>query len=424
MNFLLATLGSALVLMLAGAAYYFWFRFRSAQKSLDACSDSLQSIFKEIEEPSAVTRILAQEPPEQELKRLQSFIFKRNQKAVVENEALHGLIDGFPDGIVAINSDFTVEVCNRAFCRLMNVPEAEHRGKKLFEILRFHAALQATEDFFKKADQKVSEIEFLIPHEQWIRLTMIHLSSARGISALFIFSDITAIKRLENMRRDFVANVSHELRTPLTSIQGFVETLLDGASDDDAARFHFLGLMRKDTERLGRLIEDLLVLSKIENPSQIFKKEKLNATYEISEVLDLFGLRFSQKKIDFKKQVEAGLEVCAHRDQFRQVLINLLDNAVKFTPEKGTIVLSASKSSNAGIEIRLTDSGVGVQPENHEKIFQRFFREDKARSRETGGTGLGLSIVKHIMEAHHGRVHCELGENGRGTSFVLFFPLA
>ncbi len=424
MTFLFATLGSVLVLILAATAYYFWFRFRSVQKSLDACSDSLQSIFKEIEEPSAVTRILAQEPPEQELKRLQNFIFKRNQKAVVENEALHGLINGFPDGIVAVNADFTVEVCNKAFCRLMNVPEADHRGKKLFEILRFHAALQATEDFFKKADEKISEIEFLIPNDKWIRLTMMHLSSARGIAALFIFSDITAIKRLENMRRDFVANVSHELRTPLTSIQGFVETLLDGASDDDAARFHFLGLMRKDTERLSRLIEDLLVLSKIENPSQIFKKEKLNASHEISEVLDLFRLRFSQKKIDFKEQVEPGLDVYAHRDQFRQVLINLLDNAVKFTPENETIILSAQKSGYAGIEIRVTDSGLGVQPENQEKIFQRFFREDKARSRETGGTGLGLSIVKHIMEAHHGRVHCEPGENGRGTSFILFFPLA
>ncbi len=424
MNFPFAALGFVLILILAATTYYFWLRFRSVQKALDACSDSLQSIFKIIEEPSAVTRILAQEPPEQELKRLRNFIFKRNQKAVVENEALHGLINGFPDGIVAITADFTVEVCNKAFCRLMNVPEAPQRGKKLFEILRFHAALQATEDFFKKAGEEVSETEFVIPNDKWIRLTMMHLSNARGIAALFIFSDITAIKRLENMRRDFVANVSHELRTPLTSIQGFVETLLDGASDDDAARFHFLGLMRKDTERLSRLIEDLLVLSKIENPSQIFKKEKLNASHEIGEVLELFRLRFSQKKIDFKEQIEPGLDVYAHRDQFRQVLINLLDNAVKFTPENGTIVLSAQKSGNAGIEIRVTDSGLGVQPENQEKIFQRFFREDKARSRETGGTGLGLSIVKHIMEAHHGRVHCEPGENGHGTSFILFFPLA
>lgn len=371
-----------------------------------------------------MTRILAQEPPEQELKRLQGFIFKRNQKAIVENKALHGLINGFPDGIVAISTDFGVEVCNKAFCRLMNVSDADHQGKKLFEIVRFHAALQATEDFFKNANETTSEIEFLMPNDKWIRLTMIHLSDAANMAGLFIFSDITAIKRLENMRRDFVANVSHELRTPLTSIQGFVETLLDGASDDDAARFHFLGLMRKDTERLSRLIEDLLVLSKIENPSQVFKKEKLNASHEIGEILDLFRLRFSQKKIDFKEMVEADLEVYAQRDQFRQVLINLLDNAAKYTPERGSVILHSKKIGNSGIEIRVTDSGIGVQPENQEKIFQRFFREDKARSRETGGTGLGLSIVKHIMEVHHGRVHCEPGENGRGTSFVLFFPLA
>ncbi|HCM41737.1 MAG TPA: hypothetical protein DIS66_00275 [Candidatus Omnitrophica bacterium] len=405
-------------------AVFLYFRTKAFQKSLSDCSDALQAIFNLLEEPSSVTRILSQEPPEQELKRLQSLLLKRNQKTLIENESLRGVIYGFPNGIVAVNADLEVTICNPAFCRLMNVPEAGHGGKKLFEVLRYHAALQAAEDFFRQGSKTVFEMEFLNQSEKWIQLTMIRISDIRGVAALFVFTDISSIKRLENMRRDFVANVSHELRTPLTSIQGFVETLLDGASDDDAARFHFLGLMRKDTERLARLIEDLLVLSKIENPSQIFKKEKLSVTKESKEVLELFRLRFSQKKISFYEKTESDLEVHAHRDQFRQVLINLLDNSVKFTPENGKVTLIAKKIGNTGIEIRITDSGQGIQPENRDKVFQRFFREDKARSRDTGGTGLGLSIVKHIMEAHHGSVRCEPGEQGAGTVFILFFPLA
>ncbi|HRK62205.1 MAG TPA: ATP-binding protein [Candidatus Omnitrophota bacterium] len=423
MNLLLLFL-LLLLLVAAVAAVFLYFRTKAFEKSLSGCSNAIQAIFKLLEETSSVTRILSQEPPEQELKRLQSLIHKRNQKTMIENESLRGVIHGFPNGIVAVNADLDVVICNPAFCRLMNVPEAGHGGKKLFEVLRYHAALQAAEDFFRQENKAVFEIEFLDQSEKWIQLTMIRILNVRGVTALFVLTDISSIKRLENMRRDFVANVSHELRTPLTSIQGFVETLLDGASDDDSARFHFLGLMRKDTERLARLIEDLLVLSKIENPSQIFKKEKLSVTKELKEVLELFRLRFDQKKISFQDEIESDSEVQAHRDQFRQVLINLLDNSVKFTPENGKITLIARKAGNAGIEIRITDSGQGIQPENRDKVFQRFFREDKARSRDTGGTGLGLSIVKHIMEAHHGSVRCESGEQGIGTSFILFFPLA
>lgn len=424
MNLLILTVTVVLLLAAGIAAAVFYAQARSSRRALQVCSDLIHGIFKSLEETSSVTRILSQDPPEEELRRLQDFILERNQKAVIENESLWGIMNNLPDGIVAADTDFQVVACNRAFCRLMDMPEAQHNDKKVFQILRHHAPLQAAEDFLKSANKNFSEIEFVLPSEKWIRLKMFRVSGIRRVSMLFVFSDISGIKKLENMRRDFVANVSHELRTPLTSIQGFVETLLGGASEEPDARNHFLSLMHKDTQRLGRLIEDLLELSKIENQSQVFKKEKLNAAREIKEVLELFLLRCRQKKIQTVEQIEPNLEVYAHKDQFRQVLINILDNAVKFTPENGTISLSAVKSGNAGIEIRITDSGPGVRPENKNRIFQRFFREDKARSRETGGTGLGLSIVKHIMEAHHGRVHCEPGPDGKGTAFVLFFAVA
>lgn len=405
-------------------AVLFYLRFRQANQSLGACSEALQKIFKLMEETSSVTRILSQEPPEQELKRLEDLIVNQNQRAVSENDSFRGLINNFPDGVVAVNGNLSVVVCNLAFCRLMDVAQDEHQGKQLFQILRHHAALQAAEEFFQIGEKAAVEVEFCIKSEKWIKLKIIKTFNVRGITALLIVSDVSKIKQLENMRRDFVANVSHELRTPLTSIQGFMETLLEGASEDVDARRRFLELMSKDTDRLGRLISDLLVLSKIENQSHVFKKEKLSVSREAEEVMALFSLTLSKNKINFKKEVESNLEVYAHKDQFRQVLINILDNAVKFTPEDGVIFLSAKKFGNTGVEIRIMNSGPSVHPDNYEKIFQRFFREDKARSRDTGGTGLGLSIVKHVMETHHGRVSCQAGPEGKGTVFVLFFPVA
>lgn len=391
------------------------------RKTLESCSDLLQEIFKTLEEPSTVTRILSQESPEEELVRLQLLLQKRGQEVFFENRALKQVLGGIPDGLVAINDSQTVIFSNLEFCRLMGLSEESLEGKKLFEILRHHHALKAAEYFLSQGDEISSEIEFLVNAEKMLQLKMIRLNQESAVHVILVLSDITPLKKLEAMRRDFVANVSHELRTPLTSIQGFVETLLDGAGADQATRERFLGIMKNDAERLRRLIEDLLTLSRIENQTQDFEKQNLNVLAEIEEVLNLFSLRIQQKRLNFNKMVSRDLELNANRDQFRQVLVNLLDNAVKFTPEGGVISISAELSKKRQIQIRVKDSGTGIQPENREKIFQRFFREDKARSRETGGTGLGLAIVKHIMEVHRGEVVCEENSSG-GSVFILTFP--
>ena len=303
----------------------------------------------------------------------------------------------------------------------MSIPEETHEGKKCFEILRHHVALTDSEKFLNQSEVNFSETEFLASDQKTLKMRMIRIKEETTVLDVFVFSDVSQLKKLEVMRRDFVANVSHELRTPLTSIHGFIETLLDGAGAETATRERFLGLMKADSERLRRLIEDLLALSRIESGARDFEKQTIHVSAETDEALELFALRIHQKRLALNKQIDPNLVVHANRDQFRQVLVNLLDNAVKFTPDGGLVSIMAAVLKNDQVEIRVLDSGVGVSLDNREKIFQRFFREDKARSRETGGTGLGLAILKHIMEAHRGQVRYEENPSG-GSIFILTFP--
>jgi two-component system phosphate regulon sensor histidine kinase PhoR len=422
MSFFLFGLALFCALVSFLAALWFYYGRQSARGALAACSETLQEIFTGLDETSAVTRILAQEPPEGELKRLKHFLEKRGQAAVLEKEALHYVIDRLPDGIVVLNVSMGVFFCNTEFCRLLGIPEGRHTGKKLFEILRNRTALDSVESFLNQSEPPFAETEFLTPDGKNLRMRMVRARGNLWADAVLVVSDVSTLKKLESMRRDFIANVSHELRTPLTSIQGFADTLLDGAGEDPAARERFLNLMKKDIDRLGRLIEDLLALSRIESQPRDFEKQNLDVAAETEEALEAFNVRVRQKKLRIKKDFESKVTVLANRDQFRQVLVNLFDNAVKYTPEEGEIAVRAEFVGGKGTRLEIADSGPGVLLENREKVFQRFFREDKARSRETGGTGLGLAIVKHIMESHGGTARCEAGSDGKGARFTLFFP--
>lgn len=417
----LSLLFSSILFFTASAiAFWSWASWRQNQRTLSRCSDLLQEIFSAAEERSAVNRILSQEAPDQELARLKALLENRSEAVLIENTALWSVLEGLPDGLVAIDAERNVIFCNTEACRLIGIPVEIQQGRKLFEILRHHLPLKLAENHLNSQATEMVETEFLNAEEKTVRMRIIRLQEPDAAEAIFVFSDMSALKKLENMRRDFVANVSHELRTPLTSIQGFAETLLDGAMEDSETRSRFLELIKKDADRLRRLIEDLLAFSKIENQSRNFEKQSIHLASEFDETIELFALRIEQKKICLEKEIEISLIISADRDQFRQVLVNLLDNAVKFTPDSGKISVVAKKLEKL-VEIRIANSGPSIHPDNREKIFQRFFREDRARSRETGGTGLGLAIVKHIVEAHQGSVFCEENPTG-GAVFVVIFP--
>lgn len=242
------------------------------------------------------------------------------------------------------------------------------------------------------------------------------LSAAPEI--LIVVHDITELKRLETVRRDFVANVSHEMRTPLTSIRAMAETLLAGAREDQATAERFLETIIREADRLARISEDLLVLSNAESKEP--QKEHFNVTLLIQDVVARYRLPASKLGISLDLQVPPRIDVFASRDQIEQVLVNLVDNAIKYTPSGGAVEVSAGLEEKSTV-LRVRDTGIGIMQEDIPRIFERFYRVDKARSRESGGTGLGLSIVKNIVEAHGGEVAVE-SEYNHGTTFTAVIP--
>jgi two-component system phosphate regulon sensor histidine kinase PhoR len=239
----------------------------------------------------------------------------------------------------------------------------------------------------------------------------------RGIVA--VFHDITSLKKLENIRRDFVANVSHELKTPITSLIGFTETLLDGAKDDKQLEEQFLNIMLHEARRLQDLVRDLLDLSKIEREHFSIDWQTVSLTKIMDAALLIFREKADAKKIRLIRV--PGDEGWALGDPFRirQIMINLISNAIAYTPEGGTVRLSISEREKTSA-FTITDDGMGIEKEQIPRIFERFYRVDKARSRDSGGTGLGLAIVKHLVEAHKGHIEVQ-SEPGKGTTFVISF---
>jgi two-component system phosphate regulon sensor histidine kinase PhoR len=242
---------------------------------------------------------------------------------------------------------------------------------------------------------------------------------------------MTELRRLEKIRKDFVANVSHELRTPLTSIKGYVEALLDGGKDDPKTTTDFLEIILKQSDRLNLILEDLLELSKIESGQVLFKREPFNVQNAIERTLAMMKPLADKKGHRLTSWVAPDLPLLAgDEERLVQVLTNLVDNAVKYTPERGAITIAAhslpqSQTTGSGIgaiELSVTDTGIGIPEPDRPRVFERFYRVDKARSRELGGTGLGLAIVKHIVEGHGGQVWVEANEP-TGSRFVVRLPI-
>jgi two-component system, OmpR family, phosphate regulon sensor histidine kinase PhoR len=230
------------------------------------------------------------------------------------------------------------------------------------------------------------------------------------------------LKRLERVRKDFVANASHELKTPLTSIAGYVEALVDGAKDDPATCAQFLGIIQKHTENLKAILSDLLQLSTIESGVYRWKRQEVAVADLVERAARVLRPVAERRRQALSvRPAGAALTIWGDLDRLTEALINLLDNAVKYTPEGGTVTVEASADGD-GVRIVVTDTGIGIPPKELPRIFERFYRVDRARSREQGGTGLGLAIVKHIAEAHGGRVAVD-STVGRGSSFSLFLPV-
>jgi two-component system phosphate regulon sensor histidine kinase PhoR len=349
-----------------------------------------------------------------------------------DRSQLLAMLTSMVEGVMVLDRRGRVLQVNPALERMFDVTRAEARGHHCSDVFR-HPQLDRLVSTVLATRMNEEDEILLHPSGRRLHIEASATESDREneASAVLVFHDMTELRRLEIIRKDFVANVSHELRTPLTSIKGYVEALLDGAKDDPEASTQFLEIILKQSDRLNLILEDLLQLSKIESGQVLFKREPLHIPNVVERTLAMIKPLADKKGHRLVSCVNDNLPaVLGDEDRLMQVLSNLLDNAVKYTPEKGTITVAAhpifdnaeQATAPTALELSVTDTGMGISEMDRPRVFERFYRVDKARSRELGGTGLGLAIVKHIVEGLGGRVWVE-ANIPTGSRFVVKLPV-
>jgi two-component system phosphate regulon sensor histidine kinase PhoR len=347
-----------------------------------------------------------------------------------EKDYLQTLLRGIMEGVLVVDARGRILMVNNALRHLLSLPPHVEDRTPL-EIIRNAELERALRQVLEDGENTILELTLPSPEGKTFEVNVVGISPSpagmlkedegrRGVIA--VFHDITRLKELEKIRRDFVANVSHELRTPLTTIKGYAETLLEGALKEEVAS-QFVQVIKRHSDRLEKIVEDLLILSKIESKAFQLRMESFSASDLIGDVLDFIKEPLNKKKISVSvDEIPPTLLVYGDRQYLEQVFINILDNAIKYGHERGRIIISGTERDQREVEISVKDDGIGIPKEDLLRVFERFYRVDKGRSHDLGGTGLGLSIVKHIVQAHGGRVWAE-SQLGEGSTFYFTLPL-
>ncbi|MBC6004005.1 histidine kinase [Paeniclostridium sp. NSJ-45] len=350
-------------------------------------------------------------------------IDKTIQEVQYKNLQLKSIVKSISHGILAIDINGNVLLINKEARNMIKSSNDQViEGKNINHVIKDNRILSEISKFIGSKKTKMKQITNDEDIVYNIKLDPIYLQSSKNviIGSIINIENITERVRLENMRSDFVANVTHELKTPLTSISGFVETLRMNENIDKNTRDRFLGIIETESDRLKRLIDDILLLSFIENKDTIYA-EKVNVLSVFKEVYDLTIIFAKSKNIELKYKFEdEDIIINCNRDYIKQVFLNLIDNAIKYTPSGGfveTIIYNNEKD----ICIKVKDNGIGISKDDKYRIFERFYRVDKARSRAVGGTGLGLAIVKHIVKSLNGSIDIK-SELNVGTEFIVTIP--
>ena len=354
------------------------------------------------------------------------------EKIDSERAKLDLVLSSMFEGVIVTNEEEDIILMNPSLRKLFLV-DSDPIGKRPLEVIR-NTAVQDMVDRILKGKQRLATEEIVInlPEEKILKVNGVPIiRQDRLEGTILVFHDITELRHLEKIRQDFVANVSHELRTPISSIKGYAETLLEGALDDKDNAREFIGIILQDSNRLASLINDLLDLSRIESGKMKMAFLPQDAALLIKRAVAIMDNQAKVKSIalkldlTFAPSAEGGSayggKIKADEARFSQVMINLLDNAIKYTQEGGSVTVS-SKAVNDALQIDISDTGIGMEEKDIPRIYERFYRVDKARSRELGGTGLGLSIVKHIVQAHGGQVWV-VSELGKGSTFSFTIPI-
>ncbi|MBU1726632.1 MAG: PAS domain-containing protein [Candidatus Omnitrophica bacterium] len=338
-----------------------------------------------------------------------------------QNSVNLAILSSMAEGVIAVSKDIKILSINPAVEKVFNIDKKDFVGRFLLEVIPNNDIVDLITISLKNKEHISREIDLVWPVKKNFQVNAYPIFENSVISGcLIVMHDVTELRRLEAMRKDFVANVSHELKTPLTSIKGFVETLLEGALEDKENSRHFLKIIQDHADRLNNLINDLLDLSSFESKESGLDLEEFNLKDFADDVLFGFRAQLKKKDVTLTNDLPADIMIKADKDKIEQVLTNLIDNAIKFNKQHGFVRIYC-QSQDDKIKVYVEDSGSGILPKDIPRIFERFYRVDKARSRELGGTGLGLSIVKHIIELHGGSVGVESAE-GLGSSFWFTIP--
>ena len=352
------------------------------------------------------------------------------QQVIAEKEKANSILRGMMEGVLVIDPKGRVLVINEQAQRMFNLsPDRDIRGASILELSRHPEMKKLIEQvlvFDFTSGRYSRQVEL---HEgRWFRVNAVSLRNTQSntYGSILVFHDITEVKQLERMRSDFVANVSHELRTPLTAIRGYAETLRQTPPDDPADAQHFLSIIEKHAERLSRLTDDLLTLSDLESGKIEIDFNPVDIKRLVQGVSEVFSDAANKKQVNLEQVIEPGLPVVmGDVDRLQQLLINLVDNAVKYTPVNGTVTVKAQgitiNSSIDAIELSVRDTGTGIPEQAIPRLTERFYRVDKARSRDLGGTGLGLAIVKYIAQAHGAQLKIESALH-KGTIVSVLLP--
>jgi two-component system phosphate regulon sensor histidine kinase PhoR len=343
-----------------------------------------------------------------------------------QQQEQEAILASMVEGVLAVDAGGRVLSLNQAAAAMLGAEPHAAVGRPIQEVVRnadLERLLTAVLEGGESAEGEVT-LRLDVDRVFQVRGAPLRDADGREIGALVVLHDVTRLARLETMRRDFVANVSHELKTPITSIQGFIETLREGAVNDPAKAAQFLEILARQADRLNALIEDLLSLSRIERESEAQRVERQKT--DLREVVEAAAAdcspRASERGITVRVGAPDALWADVDARMIEQAVANLLDNAIKFS-EQGSVVEVEAEEDGKERRVRVRDRGCGIAPEHLDRIFERFYRVDKGRSRDLGGTGLGLAIVKHIMQAHGGRVSVQ-SVPGQGSTFTLHLPTA
>ncbi|AWE08312.1 PAS domain-containing sensor histidine kinase [Lysinibacillus sp. 2017] len=343
---------------------------------------------------------------------------------VIEEERLKTLIENMGSALMMLDREGNISIVNRKFQVLFDLEKEQLIGKNFLtlgltkQLEQFIDYVFLTEMPYRQ--QLEMEIGDELYNEQIYGAPVVG-EHGRWLGVVIVMHDVSELIRLEQIRKDFVANVSHELRTPITSIKGFSETLLDGAFKDENMLLSFLNIIHEESNRIQVLVQDLLELSKIERHGFLLDVEPVKLQDILIRVVDLTSAQLESKNMQFEVNIEQDAFILGDVNRLMQIFTNLINNAMAYSKEHTTVTLRISSDEQYGI-FEITDQGIGIEKSEIPRVFERFYRIDRARSRNSGGTGLGLSIVKHLVEAHQGKIQVS-SEVGKGTTMKVYLPL-